>query len=79
MLEKDPRNKERISIWAWVGVVLSTFGALILATGLLQHSQPPKTVLGHLEPRIWWGGTMLATGILFVVLERVASSRPRRR
>lgn len=79
MPEKDPRNKERISIWTWVGVVLSTFGALILATGLLQSSQPPKTVLGHLEPRIWWGGTMLATGILFVMLERIASSRFRQR
>jgi drug/metabolite transporter (DMT)-like permease len=79
MPEKDPHSKERISIWTWVGIVLSTFGAIILATGILQCSQPPKTVLGHLEPRIWWGGTMLATGILFVILERLASSRPRQR
>jgi drug/metabolite transporter (DMT)-like permease len=63
------KEKERVFIWAWVGLVLATFGLIVLGTGLAQFSRPPDTVLGNLHPRIWWGGIMALTGLLFVAVD----------
>ncbi len=62
-------EKESVFIWAWVGLVLVTFGLIVLGTGLVQCSRPPDTVLGNLHPRIWWGGIMAFTGLVFVALD----------
>jgi len=68
--EHDSRRARMISIWTWVGVVLSTYGTLILAAGIyyLIVGQPQVTVLGELHPRIWWGGFMLLVGIVFLAV-----------
>jgi len=69
MTENIPQKKS-VSIWIWVGLVLFTFGAIILGTGLYQLSLPTTTVLGNLRPRIWWGAFMIVTSILFLVADR---------
>jgi hypothetical protein len=68
-------DKDRIYIWAWVGVVLCTFGLIVLGTGLAQFSRPPDTVLGDIHPRIWWGGLMVGTGLAFVAVDAVGFRR----
>ena len=66
-----------ISIWTWVGLVLCTYGVLILGTGIYHLNSPHLTVLGEIQPRIWWGGITLLFGVLFLaVLGRQRSPDP---
>ena len=66
---KQIREKAKmISIWTWVGLVLCTYGILILSTGIYYLNSPHHTVLGEMHPRIWWGGVMLIVGILFLAI-----------
>jgi len=67
---QDKPEKDRISIWLWVGIVLLTYGCLVLGTGLYHLLEPPATVLGNLRPGIWWGGLMMIAGLLFLLADR---------
>ncbi len=62
-------------IWFFVGIILAAMGGLILGTGLydLFAGVESKTVLAGLHPAVWWGGLMVAAGLLFIVLNRKAS------
>jgi hypothetical protein len=53
-----------ISIWFFVGILLSTYGVLIMASGLYELVSPPArpVVLGELHAGIWWGGLLLVLG-----------------
>jgi len=68
-------GKDRVFIWAWVGLVLCTFGLIVLVTGLVQFDRPPDTVLGDLHPRIWWGALMVVTGLALAALDLPALRR----
>ncbi|HXX64895.1 MAG TPA: hypothetical protein VEO56_13940 [Bacteroidota bacterium] len=59
-------------IWYFVGLFLTITGAIVMASGLYDLVSPPaqKTVLGELHPGVWWGGIVLASGILFLVFNR---------
>ncbi len=74
-MSEENSSKEHVSIWVWVGMVLCTFGILVLGTGLFHLAQPPTTILGNLRPRIWWGSFMIVTGLLFLVPEIRSFSR----
>jgi hypothetical protein len=69
-------KKHFISIWFFIGIILTTYGVLILGTGLWELVVPPEqpVVMGHLRASIWWGGLILALGALYCV-----KFRPRRR
>jgi hypothetical protein len=62
-------------IWFFVGLILAVMGAIILGTGLsdLLAGVETRTVLARLHPSVWWGGLMVAAGLLFIVLNRKAS------
>ena len=65
-----PEKKEGLkTIWYFVGIVLTVLGALVLLAGMIElfDSSPPKTVLAHLYPGIWWGGIMVFTGLIFLI------------
>ena len=57
----------RISIWFFIGVLLVSYGTLILVAGIWELYHPPRQprVLGHLRPAIWWGALLLALGGLY--------------
>ena len=74
MTENTPQI-ESVSIWIWVGMVLFTFGAIILGTGICQLRLPTTTVLGNLRLRIWWGAFMIVTSIPFFVADRAVLLR----
>jgi len=52
------------SIWFFVGMILSLYGAIILVTGLF--GQPPETVLGSTRPAVWWGAVITVAGVIFL-------------
>ena len=59
--------RHMIPVWFFVGVLLSIYGALILASGLAEWSNPPATVLAELHAPVWWGGLLLAVGLVYTI------------
>ncbi|HEY6448042.1 MAG TPA: hypothetical protein VIY53_16385 [Acidobacteriaceae bacterium] len=57
------------SIWFFSGVLLLTYGVIILAAGLYELSHPPavEPVLWQLHAPIWWGGLMVAGGLFYTI------------
>lgn len=63
-----------ISIWTWVGLVLFCYGLIITATGVYYaFTGLPTTVLGHLNPGLWWGAFMTLAGLVLFLLGRRAT------
>lgn len=58
-----------ISIWFFIGVLLSVYGLLILSYGLyeLATGQLANVVLANLHAPVWWGAMMLALGLFYTV------------
>jgi hypothetical protein len=57
-----------LSIWFFVGLMLTVFGTIITATGVYFLFRPQHaTVLAELNPSLWWGLIMLAAGVLFLI------------
>lgn len=57
-----------IPVWFFVGVLLLIYGVLITATGIIEYSNPPSTVLAHLHPAIWWGALLTVFGAIYTYL-----------
>jgi hypothetical protein len=62
-------QKNLISIWFFIGALLTVYGALILATGIYEFFSPETdaVVLGNLHIAVWWGAGMLLLGFTFVI------------
>jgi hypothetical protein len=56
-----------ISIWFFIGVLLTIYGALIFGYGLyeLATGHTANVVLANLHAPVWWGGTLLALGLFY--------------
>ncbi len=56
-----------ISIWFFIGVLLSVYGAMIFGYGLyeLATNQLANVVLANLHAPVWWGGSMLLVGLFY--------------
>ena len=62
-----------IPVWFFVGLLLLTYGALILASGIAEWPNPPSTVLANLHAPVWWGSLMVVLGSAYI-----NAFRPRR-
>jgi hypothetical protein len=58
-----------ISIWFFIGTLLTIYGALILGYGLfeLATGQIAKVVLANLHAPVWWGALLLVLGLFYGV------------
>jgi hypothetical protein len=56
-----------ISIWFFIGVLLTVYGAMILAYGIFElvTHQTANVVLANLHAPVWWGALMLALGLFY--------------
>jgi hypothetical protein len=61
---------EIIPVWFFVGVLFLVYGVLIFVSGLAEWSHPPDTVLANLHAPVWWGGLLIALGVLYCGLYR---------
>ena len=61
-------HKEPISIWYFVGLILTVYGVLIMGAGLYDLIAGIKrdTVLAELHAGVWWGGLLLILGIVYL-------------
>jgi FtsH-binding integral membrane protein len=58
-----------ISIWFFIGTLLTAYGLLITATGLYELATPPANapVLFNLHASIWWGLVLLIVGLVYFI------------
>lgn len=65
-----------ISIWFFIGLLLATYGVLILGAGIYDVMYPPaqapqgeiaRDVLANLHAGVWWGALLVVLGIFYVV------------
>ncbi|MGE5647462.1 MAG: hypothetical protein ACM336_16905 [Acidobacteriota bacterium] len=60
-------GEHSISIWFFIGALLSAYGALILGVGVYEFSAPdPNVVLSSLHMPVWFGIVMLALGLVYL-------------
>jgi hypothetical protein len=53
-----------ISIWFFVGVLLTIYGAMILGYGLYELTLPQMAVANY-HASVWWGALMLLLGLFY--------------
>ncbi|MBV9765928.1 MAG: hypothetical protein JOZ48_13865 [Acidobacteriaceae bacterium] len=58
-----------ISIWFFIGVLLTAYGVIITATGIYELGSPPANppVLANLHTSIWWGAVLLVIGLIYFI------------
>ncbi len=58
-----------ISIWFFIGVLLTVYGAMIFGDGVfdLATGQVPHVVLANLHAPVWWGGLLFILGLFYGV------------
>jgi hypothetical protein len=61
-------QKKSISIWYFVGLLLTIYGALIMGTALydLFAGVERDTVLAELHAGVWWGALLLVLGMVYL-------------
>jgi len=64
------KQKEPISIWYFIGLVLTIYGVMILGAGLydLIAGVRRDTVLAEMHAGVWWGGLLVVLGVVYVRL-----------
>jgi hypothetical protein len=56
-----------LSIWFFIGVLLTLYGILILGSGIINYGNPPNVVEAGLHAEIWWGALLLAIGLFYSI------------
>lgn len=56
-----------ISIWFFIGVLLTIYGALIMGYGIVEliTGHTAHVVLAQFRAPLWWGGLMLILGLFY--------------
>jgi uncharacterized membrane protein HdeD (DUF308 family) len=60
-------GKGSLSIWFFIGLLLTIYGILIAATGLAEWGSPPPVVLSNLHAAVWWGLFLLVMGLFYLI------------
>ena len=58
-----------LSIWFFIGVLLTIYGAMILGYGLFElvTRQTTNVILANLHAPIWWGAMLALLGVFYLV------------
>lgn len=64
----SPKTGDMLSIWFFVGLMLTVLGVIVTLTGVYYIFSPQHdTKLAELNPNLWWGAIILAAGLIFLV------------
>ncbi|MGA3049952.1 MAG: hypothetical protein ABSD67_25340 [Terracidiphilus sp.] len=60
-------HNSAISIWFFIGVLLTIYGAMIFGYGVyeLVVGHTANVILANLHAPVWWGGLLLALGLFY--------------
>lgn len=64
-------DEHRISIWFFIGSLLTAYGVIIFIVslpGLLNPAHEADVVLANLHAGVWWGILLVLLGVMYVVL-----------
>jgi len=58
-----------ISIWFFIGVLLTVYGALITGYGVVEVAtgHTANVVLANLHAPVWWGALLLILGLFYSI------------
>ena len=56
-----------LSIWFFIGILLTAYGILILGSGLYNYNTPSSVVLANLHAPVWWGAFLLVVGLVYLI------------
>jgi protein-S-isoprenylcysteine O-methyltransferase Ste14 len=57
-----------LSIWYFVGLMLTVLGVIVTLTGVYYIFSPQhETKLAELNPSLWWGCVILVAGLIFLI------------
>jgi hypothetical protein len=58
-----------LSIWFFIGLLLTSYGLIIGWTGLYEVASPPDhpPVLANLHASVWWGAILLVIGLVYFI------------
>jgi hypothetical protein len=67
----------KIPIWFFIGVLLVAYGILITCYGIFEVAtgQLADVALNTLHAPLWWGATLLALGVFYMVKFRPGNSK----
>ncbi|WP_348268910.1 hypothetical protein P8936_06995 [Edaphobacter paludis] len=70
MNEKRDVETAELSIWFFCGILMLTYGVVLIATGILEYHNPPPNELllpwlESLHPTLWWGMVMAVFGGIY--------------
>jgi hypothetical protein len=62
-------HRHFISIWFFIGVLLTIYGVLVLGNGIYELANPPEhpVVLANLHAPLWWGVLLLVLGLFYAI------------
>lgn len=61
-------GKGSLSIWFFIGLLLTAYGIIITASGIYNYNSPPPNVqLTQLHAPIWWGAILLVIGLVYLI------------
>jgi hypothetical protein len=62
-------HSTHISIWFFIGVMLTIYGWLILAYGIYELATgiTDQVVLASLHAPVWWGGGLAVLGMFYLI------------
>lgn len=63
------QSRRLISIWFFIGVLISFYGILIFASGIYDWVNPEAhpVVLANLHAGVWWGIVLTALGVFYTI------------
>jgi len=68
---------EPLPIWFFVGLILGTYGLIILVAGLVGDERP--TVLAEIRPALWWSAIMITAGAVLTAVGFLGHRRSQRK
>ena len=62
-------HKPTISIWFFIGILLTIYGVLILGAGIQSYSSSANAswAMASLHLQIWWGMLLICLGVIYIV------------
>jgi hypothetical protein len=63
------RGEKGISIWFFIGTLLTLYGLLVMGADIWAQSHPPAqaVMLAEYRAGLWWGILLLALGLFYCV------------
>ncbi|MGA9451470.1 MAG: hypothetical protein WBW41_09035 [Verrucomicrobiia bacterium] len=62
-------HKHFISIWFFIGLLLTVYGVLICGAGIYElfHPQEHPVQMAQYHAGIWWGALLLVLGLIYTI------------